>query len=81
MTIFIMSLWLILTVTYVIVPVAAYQKKSSKRKLEEDYRHFQVYTLKKYCQPLQHLSYEEIREKYNVTGTYNKIGKRFQERS
>jgi hypothetical protein len=59
------------------MPYVRAKRVAEQRAFEQRYRDFQLFSLKKYHPafrpggPLEHLSYEEIRKRFNVTDCYH----------
>lgn len=64
---------LTLTYLFAIEPIYTATRKKQKRKFWSYYRHFQLQEIQKHYPELEHLTLNEIRERYNVTEAYNRL--------
>ncbi|MBN8550693.1 MAG: hypothetical protein J0M12_15370 [Deltaproteobacteria bacterium] len=78
-TLFLFALSIVLTITHVVVPTLRARNAHAEREFKRRYKNFKLYSVKKYHPafrdggPLSRLSYDEIRESYNLDECYEQI--------
>lgn len=68
------TLFCLLTLTLVIIPYRRQRIARLRRAFLESYRDFQCLAVRRHGKELGDLSYDELREHYQLTETYNRIG-------
>ena len=64
-----------LLTTCVFVPVLRHNSERRARRYVLDRRAYQIWAIKRYYPLVSDLSYEEINDQYDVTASYNNIGR------
>ncbi|MDC0357216.1 hypothetical protein OAO01_00240 [Oligoflexia bacterium] len=70
MSFLVCSITLVMTISFVILPVRERQKRRARKAFEEDFRFAKLMALKRRYSALQDMSFREIEEEYDVDSIY-----------